>query len=177
VKRVLLVPLFVLLLAAPAQAATKVRQYRAWTAIGNPTVKHWVHGDGNCNRASRVSARNDAWRCTSGSVTLDPCFLSPTDEEVVCVTAPWARRGYLLTALIDPDSHGSSNAPDAWALRVRGRRCSYIPGPARRRAAASPRGGGQNLFGPLNRRSKTWTIRIGSNRRSARRARVGTAWT
>ena len=168
--------------AAPAHAATAVKRYAPWTEAGEPTFKSYFHGSGECTRASTVSSRADAWRCVSGTIALDPCFLSPTDEEVLCVTAPWARRGHLLSAIIDPESHGSSPAPDAWALRVGRRRCTYISGPARRtgptyRCGRGKRGG--FLFGRPNRRKPTWTIRSARNRqaRNARRVKIRVAWT
>jgi hypothetical protein len=173
-------PLAVLLavsLAGPAHAATVVKRYDPWTPDGDPVLKRYLHGSAECTQASRVSSRQDAWRCVSGTTTLDPCFASPTDEEVFCVKAPWARSGHLLGALLEPDTHGASTAPDAWALRVRGRRCKYIPGPATRRGATYRCGKRRFLFGQPKRSRPNWTIRIGSNRRNARRARIRTAWT
>jgi hypothetical protein len=162
--------------AGPAQGATTVKRYNPWTPDGDPVLKRYVHGSAECTQASRVSSRQDAWRCVSGTTTFDPCFASPTDDEVFCVKAPWSRSGHLLGALLEPESHGTSTAPDVWALRVRGRRCTYIP--ARRRGGRTYRCGKRRfLFGRPNRRKKTWTIRIGSNRRNARRARIRTAWT
>ena len=165
--------------ALPAEAATQVNRFNPWSAEGDPLIPRYFHGDGECVQASAVSSRADAWRCVSGNVALDPCFLSPTDEEVLCVTAPWARRGHLLSVLIEPDSHGSSPAPGAWALRVGRRRCTYIPGPARRSGPTYRCGKRGFLFGRPKRRKPTWTIRSARNRqgRNARRARVRTAWT
>ncbi len=182
-RRVLPLSLLVaVVVAGPAHAATAVKRYTAWTDDGDPVVNRYYHGSGECTEASHVSSRADAWRCVSGTIALDPCFLSPTDEEVLCVTAPWARQGHLLSAVIDPESHGSSPAPDAWALRVRRRRCTYIPGPAKRRGPTYRCGGGKRgpfLFGQPNRSKPNWTIRIAKNRRArgARRARIRTAWT
>ena len=163
--------------AVPAHAATKVKRYDPWTSDGNPKLNRYIHGSAECELASRISSRQDAWRCVSGTTTFDPCFQSPTDEEVFCVKSPWARTGHLLGTLLEPGDHGASKAPDVWALRVRKRRCTYIAGKAKRRRATYRCGKRRFLFGRPNRRRKTWTIRIGKNRRSARRARIRTAWT
>jgi hypothetical protein len=164
--------------AASAQAATRVRTYNPWTADGNPKVKRWFHGDGEC-RASLVNSRRQAWRCVSGNIALDPCFLSPTDDEVFCVTSPWARRGHLLTAVL-PDSRARSPARAPWAMQVGRARCTFIRGSAKRRRGPTykcARGRGY-LFGRPNRKRRTWTIRAAGNRRGtgARRVRVRTAW-
>jgi len=169
--------------AAPAGAATTVTRFDAWTGAGEPTVKRYYHGSGECTQASAVSSRADAWRCVSGNIVLDPCFLSPTDDEVLCVASPWACRGHLPTTAIEPDSHGSSPAPAAWALRVGRRRCTYIPGPLPRVGGPTYRcSGGRGrayLFGAPKRGKPTWTIGIAKNRRgrNIRRARVRAAWT
>jgi hypothetical protein len=172
-------PLAILALAVaagPAQAATSVQRYNPWDDLGNPKLNRYVHGAGECTQASRISSRADAWRCVSGTTTFDPCFASTTgDDEVFCVRAPWSRTGHLLGALLEPDTHGNSPAPDAWALRVRNRRCTYAPGLRRGRTYRCGRR--SFLFGRPKRNRPNWTIRIGPNRRAARRARVRTAWT
>ena len=175
-------PLALLSLAVavgPAHAATSVKRYVPWTPVGEPTTARYFHGSGECLQASRVSSRADAWRCVSGTIALDPCFLSPTDDEVLCVRSPWARRGHLLSAVIDPDTHGSSPAPDAWALRVGRRRCTYIAGRPRRSGPTYRCGKRGFLFGRPNRRKATWTIRAARARqgRNTRRVRIRAAWT
>jgi hypothetical protein len=169
-----------LLLAAPADAATRVKRYTPWDADGDPAVSRYFHGSAECTRASQYNERREAWRCTSGNVTLDPCFKSPTDDEVLCVDSPWARLGYLLTAVIDESDHGSSPAQGPWALQVGKRRCTFIRRPARRRASYRCGRGkrGPFLFGRPNTRRSTWTIRAARSRRGrgARRVRVREAW-
>jgi hypothetical protein len=181
-KARLLVALLALLAAAPAQAATKQRHYAPWASDGNPKIKRYIHGSGDCTQASLVNPRTDAWRCVSGTVTLDPCFQSPTDEEVLCASSPWVRRGYLLSALLEPDL-GSSPAPGPWALQVGRKRCTYVPRRAGRRGGPTYRCGrsrrGPFLFGRPNKRRKTWTIRLARNKkgRGARRLPVRVAWS
>jgi len=167
--------------AASAEAATSVRTYNPWTAGGDPKVKRWFHGSADRCRASLVNSRSQAWRCVSGNITLDPCFLSPTDDEVFCVSSPWARRGFLLGAVL-PDSRGRSSARAPWAMQVGRARCTFIRRSARSRRRGRPtyrcaRGRGF-LFGRPNRRRRTWTVRFAPNRRGsgARRVRVRRAW-
>ena len=172
--------LFALLLASPAGAATSVKRFSPWDSDGDPSIKRWFHGSGECARASRYNERRDAWRCQSGNITLDPCFKSPTDDEVFCVTSPWVRFGYLVTAVIDDDDHGASPAAGPWALQVGRRRCTFLRRPARRRATyrcgRSRRG--PFLFGRPNTKPATWTIRMARNSRGrrARRVRIRAAW-
>jgi hypothetical protein len=167
-------------LAAPVQAATKSNRYSPWNSNGDPEVRRYFHGSGECTQASRVNPRKEAWRCISGNITLDPCFQSPTDDEVLCVSSPWALQGHLLSATLDPDAHGNSRAPGPWALRVGRYRCTFIRRPAKRRASyrcgRSRRG--PFLFGLPNTKRKTWTIRFARNKRGrrAKRVRVRTAY-
>jgi hypothetical protein len=171
--------MFVVVGVAPAEAATLVKRFNPWSEDGNPLVPRYFHGDGECGRASSVNPREDAWRCVSGNVVLDPCFLSPTDEEVFCTKAPWSKLGYLLSVLIDPDTRGSSPAPGPWALRVGRRRCTYIAGPGKRKGPTYTCGRrGPFLFGAPNKSRKTWTIRQARTKRAAKtRAKVRAAWT
>ena len=176
----LLTPVLVVALASPAAAATSVKRYNAWTDDGEPTIARWFHGSGECTRASLVDPRDDAWRCTSGNIVLDPCFQSPTDDEVLCLTAPWTRQGHLLSATLDGEEHGKSPAPGPWALRVGRRRCTYIPGRAKRGRKPTYRCGKRAfLFGKPKQRRPTWTIKLARNKRGrgARRAKVRVAWT
>jgi hypothetical protein len=167
--------------AAPAHAATTVKRFNPWSELGDPLVKRYIHGDGECRTASAINPRDDAWRCRSGNTTLDPCFVSPTDEEVFCATAPWARSGFLLGVLLEPDDHGNSPAPGPWALVVGRRRCTFLAPRPRKPRGPSYRCGkrGPFLFGRPSKRRKTWTIRLAGNRkgRGAHRAKVRVAWT
>lgn len=168
--------------AAPAEAATAVKRYIPWSDDGEPLIPRYFHGSGECTQASSVTPRADAWRCVSGNLTLDPCFKSPTDDEVLCVSAPWARRGHLLSATLDPDGHGRSPAPGPWALEVGRRRCTYAPPRAGKPRGPSYRCGrsrrGPFLFGRPSARRKGWTVRMATNAqgRGARRVGVRVAW-
>jgi hypothetical protein len=172
-------------IAAPADAATRVRTYSPWTADGDPTLPRWFHGSGECTRSSSVNARVEAWRCVSGNIALDPCFQSPTDDEVLCVSSPWARRGHLLSAVLDPDTRGSSRARPPWAMRVKRARCVFIRAARRKRGRRGPtyrcgssRRNRSYLFGRPNTKRRTWTIRAArsASGRGARRIPVRTAW-
>jgi hypothetical protein len=172
-------------IAAPAEGATRVRTYNPWTADGDPKVRNWFHGSAECTQSSSVNARREAWRCVSGTIPLDPCFQSPTDDEVFCVASPWARRGHLLSAVLEPDTRGSSPARPPWAMRVGRARCVFIGASRRKRGRRSPtyrcgssRRNRSFLFGRPRTRRPTWTIRAGRNARGrgARRVRVRAAW-
>jgi hypothetical protein len=178
-RRVLLLSLVLAAVAAvPAEAATRVNQFNPWSEDGDPLIPRYFHGDGECGRASAVSTRDDAWRCVSGNIALDPCFLSPTDEEVFCAKTPWSKIGHLLSVLIDPESHGTSPAPGPWAVRVGRRRCTYVAGPAKRKGPTYRCGTrGPFLFGAPNRRKKTWTIKQARTRKGQRmRVKIRAAW-
>jgi hypothetical protein len=185
VRALVLVVLTLCAFAAPAEAATRVRTYNPWTADGDPTVRNWFHGSAECTRSSSVNSRAEAWRCVSGTIPLDPCFQSPTDDEVFCVTSPWARRGHLLSAILDPDTRGSSRARPPWAMRVGRARCVFIRASRRNRGRRRPtyrcgssRRNRSYLFGRPNTKRRTWTIRAArsASGRGARRLRVRAAW-
>jgi hypothetical protein len=169
--------------AGPAYGATKVKRYSPWDANGDPVVKKYVHGSAECTQASRRNPRADAWRCLSATITLDPCFASPTgDDEVFCIASPFARSGYLLGAVLEPSEHGKSKARTPWALRVGKRKCTYLlPRKGKRRRPTYRCGKsrkGPFLYGRPNTKRKTWTIRSARNSRGRRlrRVKVRTAW-
>ena len=167
--------------AAPAQAATKKRKYSPWDKDGNPTLKKYSHGSAECHAPSRYTPRSDAWRCVSGTQTLDPCFASPTDDEVFCVTSPFARSGYLLGAVLDPTEHGKSSASRPWGIQVGKRKCTYLL-PRKRKRSPTYRCGksrkGPFLYGRPNPKRKTWTIRQARNGkgRHTRRVKIRAVW-
>jgi hypothetical protein len=167
--------------ASPAHAATKVRHYSPWDSDGNPVLKKYSHGSAECGSASRYTPRADAWRCVSGTLTLDPCFASPTDDEVFCVATPFARSGSLLGAVLEQSDHGKSSAGSPWALQVGKRRCTYLL-PRKRKRAPTYRCGksrkGPFLYGRPSTKKKTWTIRQARNakRRGLKRVKIRVAW-
>jgi hypothetical protein len=166
---------------SPAHAATKVRHYSPWDSDGNPVLKKYSHGSAECASASRYTPRADAWRCVSGTLTLDPCFASPTDDEVFCIATPFARSGYLLGAVIDQSNHGTSHARGPWALQVGKRRCTYLL-PRKRKRSPTYRCGkspkGPFLYGRPSTKKKTWTIRQARNSKGRRlkRVKIRAAW-
>jgi hypothetical protein len=167
--------------AAPAHAATKQRHYSPWDSDGNPVLKHYQHGSAECHAASRYDARSDAWRCVSGTQAIDPCFASPTDDEVFCAASPFARSGFLLGAVLDSSEHGNSPARGPWALQVGKRKCTRLAARKRKRAPTYRCGKsrkGPFLFGLPRTRRKTWTIRQARNSkgRRSKRVKVRAAW-
>jgi eukaryotic-like serine/threonine-protein kinase len=180
VVRALLATAALLAAATSAQAATSVKQYSPWSADGDPSVRRYLHGSGECTEASRVSSRRDAWRCTSGNVALDPCFQSPTDDEVLCVSDPFAAQGHLLSVVLDTDNRTGKPATRQWALQVGRRRCVVSRSRKRGRRRPSYVCGrrGPYLFGAANRKRSTWTIRYSKSKRGrrAKRVRIRSAW-
>jgi eukaryotic-like serine/threonine-protein kinase len=180
VVRALITLTALLAVAASAHAATSVKQYSPWTSDGDPGVRRYLHGSGQCTEASRVSSRRDAWRCTSGNVALDPCFQSPTDDEVLCVSDPFAAQGHLLTVVLDTDNRTGTPAKRPWALQVGRQRCVVSRSRSTRKRRPSYVCGrrGPYLFGAANRKPSTWTIRYSKNKRGrrAKRVRVRSAW-
>jgi hypothetical protein len=170
-----------LAVAAPAQASTKVHRYSPWDSLGNPVMKKYSHGSAQCTGASRYTPRTDAWRCVSGTQTLDPCFASPTDDEVFCAASPFAKSGYLLGAVLDETDHGTSRAKGPWGLQVGKRKCTYLL-PRNRKRAPTYRCGksrkGPFLYGRPKTKRKTWTIRQARNGKGRRlkRVKVRAAW-
>ena len=169
--------------AVPAHAATKIKRFSPWDGDGNPVVKRYQHGSGECFGPSRQNPRADAWRCKSGNTVLDPCFATPTeDSEVFCIVSPFARSGFLLGAVIEGLDHGRSPARTPWAVQVGKRKCSYLLQRKTRKRRATYRCGksrkGPFLFGRPNAKKKTWTIKSARNSRGrrAKRVKIKVAW-
>ncbi|MEU8634074.1 hypothetical protein AB0C38_18010 [Amycolatopsis sp. NPDC048633] len=112
--------------------------------------------DGACGSVSAVSGRHDAYRCTSGATTYDPCFAVP-ETRVVC-PAP-AAKAVLLTytgALPAPPQPGGT--ADAFLLTLdNGLQCAAVAdesAPGARFACTD----GTVLRGAPDRSSPLWTI-------------------
>jgi hypothetical protein len=172
---------------APAQAATEVKQYRAWDSNGDPRVDSWNDYRGDCSTESFKSSRDDAWRCFVGGQILDPCFANPfSDGEVLCVQSPWAHEGALVRTKLDEANHGARPGGRPWTVVLAsGKRCGFLSGgtavgPGGHRlnygCGRSPHAG--FLFGIPNRTRPTWTIRFARSVDSPtyRRVKIRTAW-
>lgn len=90
-----------------AQRFTQTVEFRP--GAGKPTTR----ASGRCDAVSAVTGRHDAYRCSSGDATYDPCFAAPgTRPQVVCPTS--ATKAVLLTytgALPAPPQPGGTAEP------------------------------------------------------------------
>jgi hypothetical protein len=170
--------------APAADARTRVVRYTPFTADGDVKSRiKTVSRSGSCRLDSRFVLREEAWRCRTGRVRRDPCFDNPvTEDQVVCVKAPWSRRAVVIDTPLDDSDRAYRTSTRPWALRVGRRRCLLVLRSRRRvrrhRLTYSCGRRGPFLFGRPNRRKRTWTIRIAKTRRGKglRRARIRAAY-
>jgi hypothetical protein len=94
------------------------------------TVAHH-YGDARCQRGSATTG--SAYRCytpQSSAGVYDPCWLTETDDNVVCMTRPWKHRvvGLAVTGgYDDTDPFRASAAP--WGVQLAsGNHCLFQPG-------------------------------------------------
>jgi hypothetical protein len=133
-----------------AQRFTQTVEYRPRT--GATTAR----ATGACGSVSAVSGRHDAYRCTSGATTYDPCFAAP-GTRVVCPTS--ATKAVLLTytgALPAPPQPGGTADPYLLTLDD-GLQCAAVAddsGPGPRFACTD----GTVLRGEPDPSSPLWTI-------------------
>jgi hypothetical protein len=133
-----------------AQRFTQTVEYRARTAATT------ARATGACGSVSAVSGRHDAYRCTTGATTYDPCFAAP-GTRVVCPTS--AAKAVLLTytgALPAPPQPGGTAEPFLLTLE-NGLQCAAVAddsAPGTRFACAD----GTFLRGPPDPSSPLWTI-------------------
>jgi hypothetical protein len=135
-----------------AQRFTQTVEYRPRT--GATTTR----ATGACGSVSAVSGRHDAYRCTTGLTTYDPCFAAPGSRpQVVCPTS--ATKAVLLTytgALPAPPQPGGTTEPFLLTLE-NGLQCAAIAddsAPGTRFACPD----GTVLRGPPDPSSPLWTI-------------------
>ena len=130
-----------------SQRFTQTVEYRART--GATTSR----ATGTCGSVSAVTGRHDAYRCTSGATTYDPCFAT-TGTRVVCPAS--ATKAVLLThtgALPAPPQPGGTADPFLLTLEG-GLQCAAVAAPDPRFACTD----GSVLPGPPDASSPLWTI-------------------
>jgi hypothetical protein len=129
-----------------------------------------VNRDGRCFTTSSQVPRKGVYRCITGHLLRDPCYLDPTVDPdggspvVICPPAPW-RTGVVRIALDGPLPGDAplGFSPRPWALELAGgARCLFGTGASnivrgyRLNYVCSQR---RFLFGSPRRSSPTWRIR------------------
>ncbi|WP_439379446.1 hypothetical protein [Amycolatopsis lexingtonensis] len=129
-----------------AQRFTQTVEYRPKTAAAT------ARAAGRCGAVSAVSGRHDAYRCTSGGTTYDPCFAGP-EPRVVCPTS--AAGAVLLTyagGLPSPPQAGGTADPFLLTL-ADGLQCLAVAG-----SGYACTDGRTVLRGDVDTSSPMWTV-------------------
>src|SRR6266516_589284 len=149
------------------ESATSVHYYVAFkNGRLAPGLQVTARVTGRCDNGSEVEGRRFVWRCLWGHFLADPCFsATATSKTAACPARPWRRRVVIVRA--KPRLHGWKPGPaidPTWPWGVwtaTGKRCiairtgtSTVNGMRVNHAC----GGGGVLIGPVNRRTKPWTI-------------------
>ena len=177
-----------LLLAAAAGArseTTRILLYRP--IVGGKLAPGFTvarTAKGKCFSGSSADARSDAWRCFIGAnLIADPCFApTPARGWVVCPAdgSPFGSKVVKLT-LTEPlpkafANHGTAGGGNPWAIKLAGGKvCTFLTGATflyhgkRVDYGCTPK---IFLAGSPVRSSPTWTITMGTGRRSKPRSAV-----
>ncbi|WP_370962304.1 hypothetical protein [Amycolatopsis sp. cg9] len=134
------------LTAGRAQRFTQTVEYRPKTGAAT------ARAAGRCGAVSAVSGRHDAYRCTSGGTTYDPCFAGP-EPRVACPTS--ATRAVLLTyagGLPSPPQPGGTADPFLLTL-ADGLQCLAVAG-----SGYACTDGRTVLPGDVDTSSPMWTV-------------------
>jgi hypothetical protein len=169
-----------LIIAAVASAAPKthVTVFHAFAAGKlSPRLHVTQTVKGYCFAGSAADSRSDAWRCSGGNLILDPCFSDPkVISWVACpeLGSPFETRVIRLAlSRALPKSlgnHGAAGQGNPWAVKLAdGRTCTFLTG-----ATFTYYGKRANygctaksfLAGSPNRSAPTWTITLGTGRKS-----------
>ncbi|MGW3961392.1 hypothetical protein ACWED2_16335 [Amycolatopsis sp. NPDC005003] len=133
-----------------AQRFTQLVEYRP--RAGTTTAR----ATGPCAVVSAVSGRHDAYRCSAGGTTYDPCFAAPGPQpQVSCPTsATGAVRLTYPGALPSPPRPGGTADPFLLVL-ANGLQCTAVAAPDIRYTCADGR---TVLHGEPDTSSPLWTI-------------------
>jgi len=152
---------------------TAVRQVSPVDANGvlkpGYAIKHHYTG-ARCQSGSTMTG--NAYRCFTSRApqgVLDPCWVTDTSEEVICLAVPWRKHDAIEVDVTDgyDDADGFHHQPRPWGLRVDiPRRCLLHPV-----AVESARGHPIHYYcnkhtalaGPLDRSGPRWRIRAYRN--------------
>ena len=118
-----------LVMATPVTAVVRVSPVNAdGTLKSGYTVAH-QYGGARCQRGSDMTG--SAYRCFTpqSSGVYDPCWITETDDHVVCLGKPWKHGVVQLTVTggyDDTDPFRHTSAP--WGVRLTdGNHCLYVP--------------------------------------------------
>ncbi len=103
---------------AVASQKTSARIYEAFKSNGDPAIHVTKTANGSCFSGSIAADRNDAWRCISKNILLDPCFSSTKATGIVlCPFRPWERSGVKLKLTKPlPKKFGNTKKPSTSGL-------------------------------------------------------------
>jgi hypothetical protein len=109
------------------------RTFAPFSAAGAPSVPISARADGSCWTSSIAVPKRGVYRCLSGDLIADPCFVPPiatAPPTVLCVAAPWSSATVLtLTSALPPASPVALTSNNPWALELaNGKRCIISTG-------------------------------------------------
>lgn len=161
--------------ASPSQAAAGA------TATAHPTVVVHVrpvtstgklrHGYTITHRRAHAScsfgseAIGDAYRCFSGNLVIDPCWVSNRKAFVVCLPDAWSHQAIRLhvTKGYQNGGFGSGGVSYPWGVRqASGTRCSWLQGASGEVKGKRISYGCTSttvLIGHVNKKPARWTIK------------------
>ncbi|MGW5049503.1 hypothetical protein [Actinokineospora sp. NPDC004072] len=91
----------------PARHATDLPVFDPWTEPVAP-----AEGTADCEFESAVTDRGDAWECSAGGKTYDPCFLHPGGGLVAC----WTGRATTVFAVPEPLRYEDVESALTWRM-------------------------------------------------------------
>lgn len=165
---------------------TLLKLYRPFTEmsqISQPESFGAPH-PGRCIGQSHLVQREDAWRCSDGRVTYDPCFLNPAGSQtsVLCPVAPWEKQAVViqLTQRLDNSKHVALDMSRGypWGIELsQGDKCLAIDTTQQYdnlpvRYVCQSR---SVLFGHIQRCSPTWKV-LQHNANGVATITVARAW-
>ena len=174
--------------AAPGSSAASARHtvvvhVRPVTASGVLAPGYRItdrRAHANCESGSE--ATGDAYRCFSGNLVVDPCWVMKRKHFVVCLPDPWSHRAIRLHVTGGYDNAGFASLTRAslpWGVRsVSGARCGFLQG-----ASDVVHGKRVNygctrttyLIGNVHHGSPLWTIARGRSTAGGHIEATGTA--
>ncbi|MDD9380060.1 serine/threonine-protein kinase [Streptomyces sp. ZAF1911] len=156
--------------SVPQLTRTEVHTIAPWTVGGSAPAKGIVITDdraGSCWRSSNKTQRTDAWRCTTDSNILDPCFApgsGPDHAALLCMEAdPNHMLRLTLTQPLPGDDFHTPGDPVPTPLVIElanGETCTFAAGAtttlAGQRLNYFCEGGG-SVYGDLDQDRPLWT--------------------